>query len=108
MEHTPTYKNNKMTERFKNAVKAFVEDGVLTSEEKNELKKIAKLDNVDDTEAEIYITQELKKKKRKIDKEKSGGGFWNTFGKIITPVITIGGFALTVLTEMDKLPKPKK
>lgn len=49
-----------MTERFKQTVKDCVADAVLTDEEKELLKKIAKEEGVNETDAEIYIIKQLK------------------------------------------------
>ena len=91
-----------MTYRFKKAVKAFVEDGVLTPEEKKELKKIAKEDNIDETDAEIYIVQELKRKKMEVDKKKNGIDWLSKMPQIAATIASVAGVVITVLDKMDK------
>lgn len=81
-----------MTNRFKKSVKAIVLDGVITAEEAVLLKKVAKEENVSETESEIYITQELKKRKVKLD---SGDNwFERNTGALITAIVTLGGIAI--------------
>lgn len=78
-----------MTRKFRRTVKSVVLDGVITSEEKAILKKVAKEENVSDTDAEIYITKELKKRKVKLEK---GDGWWKKNGAVVFgSVVTLIG-----------------
>ena len=94
-----------MTQRFKDAVKECVADGELTNDEKELLKKVAKEEGINETDAEVYITAELKRKKRSTEEKKSSsdsdwGSTLKTVGEVI---VTVGGFGLTVLTAMGKI-----
>lgn len=65
-----------MTKRFIDAVKKCVEDGKLSTEERELLKKVAKEEGINETDAEVYIIGELKSKvkeneKRNAPQEKS-------------------------------------
>ena len=86
-----------MTKRFKKTVKGVVLDGVITPEEEVLLKKVAKEENVSETDAEIYITQELKKRKVKL--ESGGNWFEKNTGPLITAIVTIGGIVLKAFIE---------
>ena len=44
-----------MTKRFIDAVKKCVEDGKLSTEERELLKKVAKEEGINETDAEVYI-----------------------------------------------------
>ncbi|UOE39676.1 hypothetical protein [Chryseobacterium oryzae] len=97
-----------MTERFKDAVKKCVEDGILTSEEWELLRKVAKEENLNETDADVYITGELKKKKnfrderdKKTNETKRNWG--DNLVKTGEVIVAVGGFVLTVLTAMGKI-----
>lgn len=100
----------KLTDRFKKAVKAYVADGVLTDEEKDILRKIAKEEDINEIDAETYFTGELKKIKVKIQNPKPPKSpiKWDGIAAVGTALLAVGKFAYDVLKELDKLPKPKK
>lgn len=89
-----------MTKRFKETVQYAVLDGVLTLEEKTLLKTVAKEENVSDTDAEVYILKELKKRKVKI----SRGDNWiiRNSGTILSGIISLGGIVLTSILNGKK------
>ncbi len=89
-----------MTERFKKAVKKYVSDCVLTQEEKSDLLKIAKEDGIKETDAIIYMNSELKKK---ISSKQTRKEVVDTIKDIGGVVVSVGGFALTVLAALGKL-----
>ena len=105
-----------MTERFKQAVKDCVADAVLTDEEKELLKKIAKEEGVNETDAEIYIIKQLKiarinekyeDKKTKEKENKPKEKFdWSALKSIGEGVVAVGSFVLTVLTVTGKIKPP--
>ena len=98
-----------MTKRFIDAVKKCVEDGKLSTEERELLKKVAKEEGINETDAEVYIIGELKSKvkeneKRNAPQEKSS---------LVKDSLEIGGFLLTIITTAgpfikDFLDKKKK
>ncbi len=98
-----------MTKRFIDAVKKCVEDGKLSTEERELLKKVAKEEGINETDAEVYIIGELKSKvkeneKRNAPQEKSS---------LVKDSLEIGRFLLTIITTAgpfikDFLDKKKK
>ena len=94
-----------MTERFKKAVKSYVADGVLTSEEKEDLRKIAKEDQINSTDAEVYINAELTKVRSRKQTRKE---VVETVKEIGGVVVSVGGFVLTLLTLMGKIGKKEQ
>ena len=106
-----------ITERFKNAVIACVADGILSSEEKEMLEKLAKEENINDLDAQVYITAQLKRirnekeneenrKKRIPNPDKTNTS--DIIKEIGGAVVAIGGFVLTVLTATGKIGPKKK
>lgn len=97
-----------MTQRFIDAVKKCVYDGVLTTEEKELLKKIAKEEEISETDAEIFIIAELKKKRKEqsensTPKSKSNTDWQSIIKTTGEVIVAVGGFTLTVLTAMGKI-----
>ena len=98
-----------MTKRFIDAVKKCVEDGKLSTEERELLKKVAKEEGINETDAEVYIIGELKSKvkeneKRNAPQEKSS---------LVKDSLEIGSFLLSIITTAgpiikDFLDKKKK
>lgn len=93
-----------MTRKFKRTVKSVVFDGIITSEEKELLKKVASEENVSDRDAEIYITKELKKRKVKLGKgdnsiKKNSGAI---VAGIITGIFSLAGTALNAFLKDGK------
>ena len=81
-----------MTRKFKKTVKDYVQDGVLTPDEKAKLDELGKLEKESKLELEIYITRQLKKRKRK---KAEGPGWWQKNSPaLIGAVVTLGGPAL--------------
>lgn len=99
-----------MTERFKEAVKAYVSDCVLTEQEKSELLRIAKEDGINESDAIIYMNSELKKKKNKRKRASDVGEVLKEVGKVTVSIIgfagaILGGIAAinNAKTEREKL-----
>ena len=89
-----------MTRKFKKTVRAVVLDGVITKEEKEILKKVGKEENVSDIDAEIYITQELKK--RKVKMAKGDNWFVKNSAQLLTGAISLGSIVLTAFIKGKK------
>ncbi len=89
-----------MTSKFKNAVKAVVLDGIITKEEKLLLDKVAKEEKVSASDAEVYITQQLKIRKMKLNNPKEEGWFSKNGGTLITAVVSIAGIALKIFGKI--------
>lgn len=89
-----------MTRKFKRTVKSVVLDGIITKEERELLIKVAKEENVSQTDADVYITSQLKKRKIKL----YGGGSWlsQNGAAIITAITTIAGVAITAIFKGKK------
>lgn len=73
-----------MTRKFKKAVQGVVADGKITNDEKNAIFDLAKEENLSPYEVQIYLSSELKKIQKKIEKQnykrersKANGSFLN-------------------------------
>lgn len=58
-----------MTKKFREAVDGVVLNGEITSKEKALLKKVAKEEGISDTDSEVYLSKQLKKRKFELTKE---------------------------------------
>ena len=87
-----------MTERFKKAVKSYVADGVLTSEEKEDLRKIAKEEQINATDADIFINAELTKIRSRKQTRKE---VVETIKEIGGVVVSVGGFVLSIFVLIN-------
>ncbi|MBP6377879.1 MAG: hypothetical protein KA289_00725 [Kaistella sp.] len=93
-----------ITERFKNAVKSVVADGVVSSEERSVLLNLAKEEKINELDAQVYITGEEKKAKDQQEQKStaSNNSIWDT---IIATVGTV--IVATVPIIIDKIIKKK-
>ncbi len=89
-----------MTRRFKRTVKSVVLDGIITKEERELLNKVAKEEGVSQTDADVYVTEKLKK--RKIKLEKGGNWFSKNGAAVITAVTSFAGVAITAIYKVKK------
>ena len=88
-----------MTRKFKKVVKAYVADGVLTDEEKSDLKKLAENEGISVQDAHLYMTGELKKRKAKLEKPSSGIDKGAKIGEIL---VTVGGLVISAISLFRK------
>lgn len=88
-----------MTERFKKAVKAYVKDGTLSSDEEKDLLIIAKEEEISESDAIIYMKSELKDiiSRKQFRKEVID------IAKDVASIIgTVAGVALTIIATKKK------
>ena len=84
-----------ITERFRDAVKNVVADGTLSSEERLMLENLAKEEGINDLDAQVYVTGELKK----VKKQKDNGPDKSIWGAIIATVGTVIVAAAPIIIE---------
>lgn len=97
-----------MTERFKNAVKNYVADCVLTEAEKSDLMRIATEDNINETDAIIYMNSELKKRISRKQTVEDIGDFLKETGKVIVGIATVVGGILGGLAALKNAETERK
>jgi len=99
-----------MTEKFKNAVKDIVSDGIVTPEEEILILNLAKEEGISENDAKIYLASEKKKVKEKKEDKSEEKTNWEKAKPVLSDigkgVIAVAGFigtALTVFKEFNDL-----
>ena len=96
-----------MTERFKEAVKGVVADGIVTEDEQRLLVKIAKEENISETDAIAYFIQEAKKRKAKINGKDAWEYAKDIFSGLGKFIVIVGGIATSVISVISFLDSRK-